>query len=97
MGTEVPMISMATLLDTHGITTVDLLKIDIEGGEQALFDGDIDWLSRVRAIIVEFHPDVVDYDGLVRRLVEQGFRYVRAGTAWPGSMDVFVRERELAS
>lgn len=93
-GTEVPMISMPTLLDDLGITTIDLLKMDIEGGEQVLLDGPTEWLSRVRAIIAEFHPGVVDYEGLVRRLVEHGFRYFPAGSAWPGSMDAFVREQQ---
>lgn len=91
------MVSMATLLNTHGITTVDLLKMDIEGGEQALLDGDLAWLSQVRAIIAEFHPDVVDYEALVQRLIAHGFRYVAAGTSWPGQMDAFVRESAATS
>lgn len=91
-GTEVPMISMATLLDTTGIESIDVLKIDIEGGEADLLTGDLGWLERVGAIIAEFHPGVVDYQALVQRLVDHGFRYIAANSVWPGSMDAFVRE-----
>lgn len=97
VGTEVPMVSMATLLATHNLDTVDLLKLDIEGGEQALLDGDLAWLSQVNAIVAEFHPEVVDYAALVQRLVDNGFVYVPAGTAWPNQMDAFMRtDRKLA-
>ena len=35
---------------------VDLLKIDIEGGELDLFAGDLSWLARVDRIVAELHP-----------------------------------------
>jgi FkbM family methyltransferase len=35
--------------------TVDLLKINIEGGEKAIFSGDTSWIARVRNICIEFH------------------------------------------
>ncbi len=91
-GSQVQMVSMSTLIETSGIETIDLLKMDIEGGEQALLTGDTAWLSSVNAIVAEFHPSVVDYAGLVQVLVDSGFRYIPAGTAWPGSMDAFIRD-----
>lgn len=91
-GSQVQMVSMSTLIETSGIETIDLLKMDIEGGEQALLTGDTAWLSSVNAIVAEFHPSVVDYAGLVQILVDSGFRYIAAGTAWPGSMDAFIRD-----
>jgi FkbM family methyltransferase len=91
-GREVPMVCLGTLL--RGGTIVDLLKIDIEGGEQALLtNGDTSWLNRIREIIIEFHPDLVDYTTLVTFLKNSGFEYLPAGTAFPGSMDYF-RRRE---
>jgi FkbM family methyltransferase len=41
---------------------VDLLKIDVEGGEREIFDpGDLRWLSRVKNIVIELHgPDCED-------------------------------------
>ncbi len=54
------------MIETSGIETIDLLKMDIEGGEQALLTGDTAWLSSVNAIVAEFHPSVVDYAGACR-------------------------------
>lgn len=34
---------------------IDLLKIDIEGGEIAMFDTQDPWLSRVNVFVIEFH------------------------------------------
>lgn len=92
-GREVCMVSMTTLLrEIPAGAMVDLLKIDIEGGEQALLtSGELSWLDRVREIIVEFHPETVEYPKLVSILQAAGFRYIPAGTAHPGSMDYFVR------
>jgi FkbM family methyltransferase len=52
-GRPVECITMERLLDEHG--DVDILKLDIEGAEGALFAGDVDWLSRVRMVIIELH------------------------------------------
>jgi len=65
--------------------------MDIEGAEQELLTGDLRWLGKVKSLIIEFHPTLVDYPGLVNRLRECGFDYIRAGTAHPDSMDFFVR------
>src|SRR5436309_1364697 len=52
-GREVQMVCMASLLrKLPQDQMVDLLKIDIEGGEQTLLtEGAASWLSRVREII----------------------------------------------
>ena len=91
-GTEVPMISMSTLLEKYlPGRVVDLLKMDIEGGEQALLDGDLGWLRSVHSIIAEFHPLAVDYPGLTSRLEHEGFRYLPANSVHENSMDAFLR------
>jgi FkbM family methyltransferase len=90
-GTELPMISMAKVLERLPEGAVDLLKMDIEGGEQALLDGELGWLHNIRAIIAEFHPLAVDYPGLTARLERQGFRYFPANSVHHNSMDAFLR------
>lgn len=90
-GAEVPMVSMATVLARVPNRPVDLLKMDIEGGEQALLDGDLAWLDRIAAIIAEFHPLLVDYPALTSKLEREGFRYIPANSAHPNSMDAFLR------
>ena len=47
---------MESLLDMVTAESVDLLKVDIEGAEKAVFDsGAIRWLHRIRNICIELH------------------------------------------
>lgn len=52
---EVATMSMPSLLAKLGWQDVDLLKLDIEGGEAALLAGSPEWLRRVGGIIGELH------------------------------------------
>jgi FkbM family methyltransferase len=48
------------IIDMHGGGRVDLLKLDIEGAEAALFsEGADEWLRRVDVILVELHDHFV--------------------------------------
>jgi FkbM family methyltransferase len=92
-GREVPMVSMKTVLEKlpPGVD-VDLVKMDIEGGEGPLLEGDLGWLGRVRSVIAEFHPAVIDYPAAIRQIEGQGFRYIPAHSAADfDSADAFVR------
>ena len=52
----VPGISLGQLLRDHTIESVDLLKIDCEGGEYAIFESTpADVFSRIRNIVFEYH------------------------------------------
>ena len=62
--------------------------MDIEGGEEALFLGPCEWMSHVKAMIVEFHPATVDYPLLTRTVASKGFDYIQAS---PVNMDCFLR------
>lgn len=54
-GLSCATITMAELIASHG--PVDLLKLDIEGAEAALFapERDLSWLEQVSAIVIELH------------------------------------------
>jgi FkbM family methyltransferase len=92
---EVRVVTMPDLIERMG-AKVDLLKIDIEGGEQALFSAkNLKWLENVNAIIAEFHPAVVEYQRITGILRSHGFQYFPAGSLWPGSMDLFKRTAPL--
>jgi FkbM family methyltransferase len=87
----VPMVSMDQVLERIG-GHVDLLKMDIEGGEQALIvEGKVDWLDAIDVLIAELHPAVANIDQVVEVIVGKGFTYHAHGTLWPESMDIFVR------
>jgi FkbM family methyltransferase len=92
-GRPVRAVSMCSLLDRVG-GAADLVKLDIEGGEGPLLNGDRTWLQGVHALLVEFHPTRVDYPGLVALLRNEGYQYVPAGSIYPKSADTFVRDIE---
>jgi len=71
-GGPVELRTLEEILDSHGIGSVDLLKIDTEGGEYEILQGPV--LQRVRAIAGEYHafPDR-DPAALMDRLREAGF------------------------
>jgi FkbM family methyltransferase len=49
-------ISMPDLMQSHGVSQVDILKLDIEDAERALFSPVQDsWVAHVRAIAMEIH------------------------------------------
>lgn len=92
VGSRVRQVSMHTVLDALApATTIDLLKVDIEGAETQLFSGDLTWLTRVRSIVIEIHPPIVDRTAIIHRIQDHGFRYLPAGSVWPDSMDAFIR------
>jgi FkbM family methyltransferase len=71
---EVPAISMTDLVDRHDLERIDVLKVDVEGAEEAvLCEGDTGWLERVRCIIVEIHDKYVDGDRVRRAVLDAGF------------------------
>lgn len=94
-GQAVEMISMRSILDRFQLSEIDLVKIDIEGSEQALLTGPREWLSRTKAVIVEFHPRLVDCRALARLLELEGFNYVPANTAFPNNGDSFYRPERV--
>jgi FkbM family methyltransferase len=50
-------LGMSSILERSGFDKVDLLKVDVEGAEVQLFQGDLSWLPRVRVLAIEFHGD----------------------------------------
>jgi FkbM family methyltransferase len=53
---SVKALTLPEVLDHFELDTVDLMKIDIEGGEAGIFERAGDWAGRVGAILGEVHP-----------------------------------------
>lgn len=55
--TDIPVqgISMNTLMQKYALDKIDLLKVDIEGGEEVLFAENTNWIDKVGIIIAEIH------------------------------------------
>jgi Methyltransferase FkbM domain len=74
---DAPTISIEQLFNRYQIDTVDLLKLDIEGSEFSLFD-QADWLTKIKAISMEVHPEHGDPCNILKTLSEYGFQYAIA-------------------
>jgi FkbM family methyltransferase len=90
-GSLVPMISVGSIIQNFAVPKFALVKIDIEGGEQELFNGPVEWLAFTDAIIIEFHPTIVDYPRLTELVSSNGFRYIPANSVFAENMDCFAR------
>jgi FkbM family methyltransferase len=88
-GVPVAMTTVGTILENFACSRLGLVKIDIEGGEQQLFDGPTDWLHSTDAIIAEFHPALVDCSRIVGTIMSCGFTYIRSNSVFPNNMDSF--------
>ncbi len=55
--TNVPSVSMPTLMQRCAIDHIDLLKVDVEGAEKYIFSGETDWLRSVDDVLIELHSD----------------------------------------
>ena len=73
---DIETTTVDALIDQLGVDTVDLLKIDIEGGEVELFADKPQWLSRVRMLVIELHDRQVT--GCSRALYAAVDPYVEA-------------------
>ncbi|MBD2770538.1 FkbM family methyltransferase [Hymenobacter sp. BT664] len=85
---EVAAISMDTLLQSQGLSWVDLLKIDIEDYEQEVFAGPVDWLKQVGTLLIEIHSPA-SYAAVRRAVQAQGFTWEQA-TGKPVDSGLFV-------
>jgi FkbM family methyltransferase len=70
-GDEVIMgVSLQTLIENLGWESIDLIKMDIEGGEEAVIPSALEILRKTRFLIVELHSDRVDIAPLIKSLRE---------------------------
>jgi len=84
-GAQVRAITMRTLMLEAKIDTIDLLKMDIEGGEIEAFDNS-DWTSGVQVIVIELHDHIKPGCRAVVSSAARGF------TQWErGEMTFFAR------
>jgi FkbM family methyltransferase len=85
IGVTVKAISPATILSSplfRDMTPL-ILKVDIEGGEQRLFEGPTDWARAFPLIIIELHDWMLPFAGtsrnLFRMLAAEDFDLVHRG------------------
>jgi FkbM family methyltransferase len=92
IGSPVQMMSLNTIVTNFQVKDFSLIKIDIEGGEEGLFKGPTEWLNRTDAIIMEFHPAIVDCTPLVAIVCSHGLRHIPSHSLIPDNLDCFTRQ-----
>jgi FkbM family methyltransferase len=83
----VPGISLGQLFRDRAVETVDLLKIDVEGGEYAILEGTpADVLNRIRNIVFEYHDIEGGWamlESVKQRLLREGYAlHLENGLGW---------------
>jgi len=58
-GQAVKCITLKQLMQEQELNKIDILKIDIEGGEKALMEASGEWISQVDIISIELHDRIV--------------------------------------
>lgn len=73
---QLPGISLSELFDRFGLSSVDILKVDIEGAEEPVFASpELGWLDRVRCIQIELEPS--SRATFFHALAGRGFSYMQ--------------------
>ena len=85
---QVSSLSFASLVELCAPNggVIDLAKIDIEGSEEALICRHPDALRRIRALVVELHPDLCDstrIERILRNTYSNVMEIVRSGSKKP--------------
>ena len=92
---EVPCMSSSSLIKRYGITKIDFLKIDCEGGEFSFFENlDIDFLNnKISKIVCEVHKfagSQDDYENKIKnKLIKCGFSVKESNSFNEKSVFVF--------
>lgn len=70
-----------------------LIKVDIEGGEEELFSGDVSWLAHFDCLMAEFHPTLANTDRIIELIEASGLQF-RAGGVRGEPTTCWIRARQ---
>ncbi len=72
---QIDSIDFNTLIKEHNISSIDLLKIDIEGAEGEIFSerANLDFLKIVKVLALEIHEEVSDREHILTVLRKYDF------------------------
>jgi FkbM family methyltransferase len=90
---EVRCYTMDEVMETAGLSTIDVLKVDIENGVEALFGSNNAWLARVRTIVVEL-TSAYPLPAFTRDVTPYGLTVLPAHSIYGNQMVMAVRVNE---
>jgi len=78
---EVLSISINDIVNQYNLIRIDVLKIDIEGGEKSVFEKNTEWIDAVDQIIIEIHDHYVPNSSstLIKAISPYNFKISWAG------------------
>lgn len=79
----VPQIPLREILLSNQLSEVDLLKMDIEGGEYSLLQEDPSIFQKFRYVCAELHGSKVERDSFAEALVSLGFEILERRESLP--------------
>ena len=79
---EIAVKSIPSLLNSYGIERLSVLKLDIEGAEEAIFANNPEkWLDKVDILLVETHGDQIEK--LMKEVLKRNnFKIERYRSVW---------------
>jgi FkbM family methyltransferase len=97
-GKEVELTSyrISSIMSKYGIQSVDFVKMDVEGAEFDIFQGDMAFLQHVSRLAMEVHPACGSVEDVLRLLNALGFT-VDQRPAFPDSHLIYVYARRPPS
>jgi FkbM family methyltransferase len=100
-GLRVPVVTLDTYAEAHGIAVVDALKVDAEGYEPLVFEGAASLLDKqaIRCIICELEDSLLERNGFTRRDVLSllaGYGYVAEAVPAVGAQRLRRRSTETS-
>ncbi|MCX6250040.1 MAG: FkbM family methyltransferase [Bacteroidetes bacterium] len=81
-GFKIDCTTVSSLMEQYSIPRIDILKMDIEGAEEAIFSSDPEkWLSSVNMLMIEIHGSHI-IPLIARVLSENGFSMKQYRSIW---------------
>ncbi|WP_017260202.1 FkbM family methyltransferase [Pedobacter arcticus] len=76
---KIETVTIDQLIKDYSLETIDILKIDIEGAEKPVFEGDISFLNKTKVIAIEIHEDYIEKQVITDVLLAHNFVLTEAG------------------
>ncbi|WP_167827932.1 FkbM family methyltransferase [Pyrolobus fumarii] len=89
---RVSTVTLPELLREHGLSRVDLLKVDVEGAEADIL-AVRGWEDVVQRLVIEVHPWVVNVDAVANLLESRGFSVRVVDIGSPSQVMLFAWRR----
>jgi len=82
----VQTLTVNSILDRAGLKEVDLMKLDVEGGEKQVLEAWPTWCHRVKCVVVELHnfEHPLDFKWFASLAQASGYHPMPAGTLFRG-------------